>query len=77
MDAAYLGVFGNDEIAEHIKASLSDLGVEIDHCITKDGESGFCDVRLEDGDRLFEEWNEGTFLQQNTVIGEEELNYLS
>lgn len=78
MNAAYLGVFGDDEIAEHIKASLSDLGVEMDYCVTKDGESGFCDVRLEDGDRFFEEWNEGGIsTKEPLVVEKKELCYLS
>ena len=36
MDSSYLGVFGNDDIAEHIKASLTEIGVDISHCVTKE-----------------------------------------
>ena len=29
--AGYLGVFGNDELAAHLKTTLTELGVTIDH----------------------------------------------
>ena len=78
MDSSYLGVFGNDDIAEHIKASLTEIGVDISHCVTKEGESGFCDVRLETGDRIFEEWNEGGIsTKEPIVLDKKEIDYLS
>jgi len=55
LDAAYLGVFGNDSIAEHIRYALEDLGICLEHCVVKEGESGYCDVILEGGDRVFQE----------------------
>lgn len=78
MDAAYLGVFGNDEIAEHIQYALKDMGVKLDHCVVKDGESGYCDVILEEGDRVFQDWNEGgVSTKEPMVLEEKELSYLS
>lgn len=58
-EAAYLGVFGTDEAAEHVRDSLVDAGVRLDRCQVKAGETGYCDVTVVDGDRVFGEWNEG------------------
>lgn len=68
MDAAYLGVFANDFMGDHIKHALNDVGVVIDHCITKEGVSGYCDVILEDGNRIFQEWNEGGISVKEPII---------
>ena len=32
IDSAYLGVFGDDEVAEHIENTLSEFGVDKSHC---------------------------------------------
>ena len=32
VEAAYLGVFGNDQAGEHIIATLKSLDVDISHC---------------------------------------------
>ncbi len=78
MDAAYLGVFANDFMGDHIKHALNDVGVVIDHCITKEGVSGYCDVILEDGNRIFQEWNEGGIsVKEPIIVGDAELEYLS
>lgn len=77
LDAAYLGVFGNDSIAEHIRCALEDLGICLEHCVVKEGESGYCDVILEGGDRVFQEWNEGGIsTKEPMILGERELSYL-
>lgn len=75
--AAYLGVFGDDAIAEHIKGALTELNIDISHCIVKQGESGYCIVNLVDGDRVFVDWNEGGIsTKEPMVLGEKELEYL-
>lgn len=77
LDAAYLGVFGSDPMADHIQYALKDLGISLEHCVVKEGESGYCDVKLEDGDRVFQGWNEGGIsTKEPMVLGEKELSYL-
>jgi sugar/nucleoside kinase (ribokinase family) len=58
-EAAYLGVFGTDEAAAHVRGALIDQGVALDRCQEKPGETGYCDVTVVDGDRVFGDWNEG------------------
>lgn len=77
VDSSYIGVFGNDDIAEHIKYALIDLGIDISCCVVKEGQSGFCEVTLIDGDRVFMDWNEGGISTEDPmVLGERELEYL-
>ncbi|SDC92752.1 Sugar or nucleoside kinase, ribokinase family [Geodermatophilus telluris] len=57
--AAYLGVFGTDALAAHLQTSLTGLGVALDRCQVKEGETGWCDVIVVDGDRVFGDWNGG------------------
>lgn len=59
VEAAFLGVLGNDAPGEHIQSSLHELGISTERSVIKDGETGWCDVRVVDGDRVFGEWNEG------------------
>jgi fructoselysine 6-kinase len=52
--SAYLGIFGNDREAEHIKKSLSAENVEWNHSRVVAAISGHPGVKLnEDGDRIF------------------------
>ena len=50
---AYLGIFGNDKKAEHIKNSLTAEGVSFQRSRTMIGRSGAPLVTLIDGDRVF------------------------
>ena len=59
IDSAYLGVFGDDEVAEHIKNTLSEFGVDTSHCRHVHGENGYALVTLIDGDRVFLGSNKG------------------
>ena len=58
-DAAYLGVFGSDEAAIHVKGTLSQLGVDISRCQSVDGPNGRAVLTLEDGERVFISSNKG------------------
>lgn len=74
--SSFLGVFGNDGPADHIQFSLHELGISTDHCVTKEGETGWCDVRVVDGDRVFGEWNEGGITVSDPfVFTEDDLEY--
>lgn len=54
MEAAYLGNFADDAEADHIIASLKDLGIDLDGCHrVLGGTTERCDVNLVDGDRVF------------------------
>ena len=52
-EVAYMGVFGSDKKAEHIKWALAREGVAYDHSRTVLAKSGSPGVRLVDGDRKF------------------------
>jgi len=57
---AYIGIFGNDSAGDHVKASLTAEGVNIDYVRTAIGENGKAFVTLnDDGDRVFGESNKG------------------
>ena len=52
--ASYLGCFGDDTEADHIIASLKDLGISLERCRRIMGTTTErCDVNLVDGDRVF------------------------
>ena len=76
--AGYLGVFGNDELAAHLKTTLTELGVTIDHSVVKDGETGWAEVEVVDGDRVFRAWNEGgVTVAEPYVIDDDTLQWAS
>ena len=58
-DAEYLGVFGNDAAAAHVRAVLTELGVPAMRSRIEPGENGYADVRLVDGERTFVTSNKG------------------
>jgi sugar/nucleoside kinase (ribokinase family) len=71
-EAAYLGVFGDDDLADHLKATLTEVGVSYDRCVTRHGETGWAEVEVIDGDRTFLGWNEGgVTLAEPYVLDEE------
>ena len=58
-DAAYMGVFGSDAVADHVITTLDELQVEHSHCRQYEGENGYARVTLVDGDRVFLGSNRG------------------
>ena len=76
--ADYMGVFGQDEVAEHVQRTLDDMGVGHSHCRSWPGENGFARVTLVDGDRVFKGSNRGGVLQEHPItVEDEDLPYLS
>lgn len=76
-DAAYLGVFGNDEAAEHIIKTLESLRVDISYCRQHEGENGYAAVDLLEGDRVFIGGNEGGVQKEHPIIlTSDDLNYI-
>lgn len=77
IEAAYLGVFGNDRAAEHIIATLKSLNVDISNCRQYEGENGFAAVDLVDGDRVFIGGNGGGVQMDHPIIlSSEDLEYI-
>ncbi|UIY31758.1 PfkB family carbohydrate kinase (plasmid) [Neorhizobium galegae] len=58
-DAAFLGTFGTDAAARHVRATLEALCVPATHSRIIEGENGHADVRVVDGNREFVFSNKG------------------
>lgn len=77
IDSAYIGVVGTDDMSQHILKTLHGFGVDTSGCVQIEGETGWCSVTLEDGDRKFVDWNGGGItLEKPMKLGEKELVYL-
>lgn len=68
----YMGVFGQDAVADHVQRTLDEKGVGHAHCRAYPGENGFARVTLVDGDRVFKGSNRGGVLQQHPIYLETE-----
>ncbi len=76
-NASYIGVFGNDAIAEHIVNTLDQLGVEYKYSRHTKGESGYARVRHVDGDRIFVDSNKGGVSgEQPIVLDSNDIKYI-
>lgn len=76
-EAAYLGVLGSDDMATHILETLSSLNIDTSQCVLLDGDTGCCEVTLENGDRKFVSWNGGGItLEKPMLLGRRDLEYL-
>ncbi len=74
---AFMGVFGRDEVAEHVVATLDTLGVERSRCRQYDGENGCARVNLVDGDRVFLGSNRGGIMKEKPIVlTDEDLEYI-
>ena len=76
-EASYMGVFGRDEVADHILATLDELRVEHSRCRQYEGENGYARISLVEGDRVFLGSNKGGIAKDRPlVLDEEDLAYL-
>ncbi len=76
-EADFMGVFGNDAIAAHVKNTLDQLGVGRSHCREYEGENGFARVLLEDGERVFKGSNKGGVLREHPIeLTREDIEYI-
>jgi fructoselysine 6-kinase len=66
-NAAYLGVFGDDRGAEHIRRVLQARGVDISHCLVVAGENGHASLTIEQGERRFLASNAGGIRQTTSM----------
>lgn len=77
MDAAYMGVFGDDLVANHIIKTLNKLDIDISQCKHVQGENGYAIVDLIEGDRVFLHSNKGGVSRTDPLeITAEHLDYL-
>jgi fructoselysine 6-kinase len=78
-EAAYIGIFGTDDKAEHIKFALSEESVDYQFSRTAEGLSGQPQVSLtEDGDRVFIGGPKNTVQHKLKLqLVPEELDYIS
>lgn len=67
-DSSYMGTFGRDEVADHILATLDELEVKHERCRQYDGENGYAEVTLIDGDRVFLGSNKGGIAKEHPVV---------
>lgn len=75
-ESDFMGVFGRDAVADHIKSVLKELGIGFSHCRDYEGENGFARVTLVDGDRVFKGSNKGGVIQNHPIyLDEEDLQY--
>ena len=56
---AYMGYFGSDDIAEFVISVLQELEIETVKCKQLVGENGWSKCTLNEGDRVFGDYNEG------------------
>ena len=57
--SAYMGYFGTDVIADHVIEALHNEKIETVKCKKISGENGYSRCKLENGDRVFLDYNEG------------------
>lgn len=58
-ESAYLGVFGNDAAADHVRETVARIGPDISHCRRAEGPNGRATLTIKDGERVFIGSNEG------------------
>ena len=76
-DAAYVGVMADDGYAKVVTDSLTVNGVDISHCVYMHGETGRCNCKLIDGDRVLGDENDGGLVKSDPlVITDEIVEYL-
>ncbi len=77
IDSAYMGVFGDDEVAEHNQKTLDGFGVDYSHCRHEHGENGYACVTLVEGDRVFLGSNKGGVAREFPLeLTEEDIDYI-
>jgi sugar/nucleoside kinase (ribokinase family) len=77
VESSYIGVFGDDEAAAHIKHVLDEIGVDYSHSISLHGENGFARVIMQAGERTFLPGNAGGVSKSNHLrFDEDELRYI-
>lgn len=71
--AAYLGVFGDDDLGRFLRESITAQDVSVDHCVVRAGESGLSTLSVDDGERVFLGWNGGGVTVREPLLLDAEL----
>ncbi|WP_043627359.1 PfkB family carbohydrate kinase [Nonomuraea candida] len=78
VEAAYLGVFGDDGLGGFLRESIAAEGVAVNRCVVRAGESGLSRLRVDDGDRVFLGWNGGgVTVREPLVLDADLLGYVA
>lgn len=76
-EAAYIGVFGSDETAQYVQNELDIIGVDYSFSRYANGENGYAEVNLVNGDRIFVKSNKGGVLKKYPLIlSDDDLEYI-
>ena len=76
-EAAYLGKYGSDEVADCVHNTLVKLGIDDSYSRRFEGENGFALVTLKDSDRVFLGSNKGGIAKENPFrFTEEDFTYI-
>ena len=65
MESAYLGKYGDDEVAACVQDTLKEIGIDDSHCRRYEGENGFALVTLKETDRVFLGSNKGGIAKEH------------
>lgn len=77
-ESGYIGIFGNDGIGDYIKSVLKKLEIDFSRSFTLEGENGFAQVHLVNGDRKFIGSNKGGVSKEaNLRIESLDRNYVT
>lgn len=75
--AAYLGKYGNDEVAACVQETLRTIGIDDSHSRHFEGENGFALVTLKGNDRVFLGSNKGGIAKEHEFdFTEDDLSYI-
>ena len=74
-EASYTGCVGNDKYGEIMINSLLQKDIDISHLKTLEGETAVTKVKLENGERVLGDYNEGVLSEFE--LTEEDINFLS
>ncbi|MFU2317081.1 PfkB family carbohydrate kinase [Rahnella sp. PCH160] len=66
-NTAYLGVFGDDSAAGHIRRVLEAREIDTSHCRVVPGENGYANLTIEQGERRFIDSNAGGIRQTTSM----------
>lgn len=58
-ESSYIGPVGNDKLGALMKASIAERGVNISHLHTVPGKTAVTQVKLENGERILGDYDEG------------------
>lgn len=77
INAAFMGKIAEDHFKEALLAPLVDMGIDISHCQYGEGENGYTDITIVNGDRVIDPGNYGGLAtKEPLVFSDEDIDYL-